>query len=178
MCKEIRMMIDSIAGCGTIFFFCLILIMIFLSIFSIFFVQGATNLLESEKEIDPEIVEELRKYFSSVAGGMLSLFQAVSGGDDWANFYGCIKELGTMYQVLFLSFISSYVIVLFNIITATFCEKAIHIAIPNLDESIAIRHEKEFEDAKELTRLMCRFVDDNGQKHLSNDQFDEFIKNP
>merc|ERR1719424_2249243 len=66
MFKEIRIMVDSLCGCFSIFIFCTIILSIFLSIFAIFFVQGATSFLESSTNVPPETVERLEANFGSV----------------------------------------------------------------------------------------------------------------
>jgi hypothetical protein len=181
MFKEIRIMVDSLCGCFSIFSFCTCLLSIFLCIFSIFFVQGATAYLETNEDTSEEFAEILREQFGSTSKGMLSLFKCATGGDDWAVFHDSIVELGAMYNILFVVFIGSYVLAFFNVITATFCEKAIALAAPTLQELITRRLEKEYADAKELVKLMTRLLendDTGGIRTLTAHQFEDFIRNP
>lgn len=175
MFKEIRIMVDSLCGCFSIFVFCTLILSIFLSIFAIFFVQGATSYIESEAA-SPAVADKLRDQFGSVAVGMLSLFKCASGGDDWTVFHDTVAELGPMYNLLFIIFIGSYVLAFFNVITATFCEKAISLAAPTRNELVHRRLEKEYADAKELTNLKARILPMT--KDLSREEFDMFIRHP
>merc|ERR1740130_421626 len=104
---------------------------------------------------------------------MLSLFKCASGGDDWTVFHDTVLELGPMYNLLFIIFIGSYVLAFFNVITATFCEKAISLAAPTRSELVHRRLEKEYADAKELTNLKARILPTT--KDLSRQEFDTFI---
>jgi len=190
-------MVDSLCGCFSIFIFCTIILSIFLSIFAIFFVQGATTYIENTEDADPDTVVNLTKHFGSVGMGMLSLFKAATGGDDWTVFYDTVTELGPMYSLLFIAFMASYLLAFFNVITAVFCEKAISLAQPTLNELIHRRREKEFNDARELVALLRRVMGDSGtegstsqgrksqrdgehntRKYITLKEFDTFIRSP
>merc|ERR1719424_910511 len=58
--KEIRIMVDALVGCLSIFLFCSSLMAIFLSIFAIFFVQGASEVLEHDPALDTGVEASLR----------------------------------------------------------------------------------------------------------------------
>jgi len=149
MFKEIRIMLDSLCGCFTLFCFIGMIMALFLSVFAIFFVQGATELIMRGDGITADQVSDLQMYFGSTSRGMLSLFKVTTGGDDWSLFHDSIKPLGWFYDLLFIVFVMSYFIAFLNVVTATFCEKAISLAAPTQNELIHRRLEKEFNDAKE-----------------------------
>jgi len=170
-------MVDSLVGCLGIFFFCVVIVGLFLCVFAIFFVQAATTFLESSGDISPEVVESINLHFGSVGDGMLTLFKAAS--NDWITYYDeVIEHLGTMYKVLYVAFITFYMVALFNVIVGTFCEKAISLASPTTHELIHRRYEKEFADAKELMGLLIRVLDDDGSRVITAHDFAEFIADP
>lgn len=43
-------------------------------------------------------------YFGSVGDSMLSLYQAVTGGNDWSTYYQALVEVGDFYPAVFLSY--------------------------------------------------------------------------
>jgi len=184
MFKEIRIMLDSLCGCFTLFLFCSMILALFLSVFSIFFVQGATEFLETGPafdqmtEVQLDHVALIDDYFGSVSRGMLSLFKVISGGDDWAVFHDVVKELGFFYDTLFIVFVMTYFIAFLNVVTATFCEKAISLATPTTSELIHNRMNKEFYDASELMKLLTRVLEDDGSHVINYDRFEELMSHP
>merc|ERR1719460_125376 len=93
MVKDVKVMVDALTGSFVIFVFGCMLLAMFLSVFSIFFVQGMTTFLEAEASIDPMIRASIIEDFGSVATSMRSLFMSVTGGDDWSRFYITIQTL-------------------------------------------------------------------------------------
>jgi hypothetical protein len=178
MFKEIRIMLDSLCGCFTLFCFCTLIMSLFLAVFAIFFVQGATELLESGEELDPDYVAGLQDMFGSVSSAMLSLFKVISGGDDWSMFHDAVRELGSFYDLLFIFFVLSYLMAFLNVVTATFCEKAISLAVPTTSELIHNRENKEYNDACELMGLLTKVLNDDGSHVISYDSFEIIMGHP
>jgi hypothetical protein len=117
LCKEIRIMVDALSGSFLIFVFCSIMLAMFYSIFAIFFVQGATAYLESTPEVDRKVLRNIKDDFGSVSATMLSLFMAISGGNDWSQYHETVTAVGTTYNFLFLFFIAFSSIAFLNVIT-------------------------------------------------------------
>jgi len=179
MVKEIRIMVDALSGCFTLFFFCVGMLAIFLSIFAIFFVQGVGEFLENHKEeISPAEVEKLLENFGSVSDAMLSLFMACTGGNDWVEFHSSIKLIGKAYDYLFLLFIVSTFMAFFNVVTSVFCEKAMSLATPTLDELCVKRRHDEYEAAENLVTFLKHGLKDDGSHMVNADSFEQFVTNP
>merc|ERR1719272_1955322 len=105
-----------LSGSFTFFVWCTMMLALFLSLFAIFFVQGAATLLEGGN-VDDEMRESIVAYFGTVGSGMLSLFMAATGGNDWVEFYDVLVACGTLYALLFQFFIAFSVIAFFNVIS-------------------------------------------------------------
>merc|ERR1712224_259154 len=60
----------------------------------------------------------LCKHFGSFQNAVLTLYMAVSGGDDWSNAYFGLESLGFMCQWLFVLFQAFTVLLVFNAVTA------------------------------------------------------------
>jgi len=177
MFKEIRIMVDSLVGCLSIFLFCSMILALFLCVFAIFFVQGVATYLETAGEVDEDLRTDIYTYFGSVGQGMLTLYMAAT--NDWITFYELvIQHLGLKYKALYVAFITFYMVALFNVITGTFCEKAISLASPTTHELIHRRFEKEVSDAKELMSLLSRVLDDDGSRAITADDFARLIADP
>merc|ERR1719265_2833058 len=107
---------------------------------------------------------------------MSSLFQAVTGGNDWEQFYAVIVEIGWVYAVLWMFFISFSLVAFFNVIGGVFCEKAMALAVPTMREQIQNRIEQDVRDATELSELLNKYVDHGNTFSLSHENFDPFLK--
>merc|ERR1719329_266947 len=81
MVKDVKVMVDALTGSFMIFAFGCTLLAMFLSVFSIFFVQGFVSLLEAEDYVmDSSTRQSIITDFGSVSGAMRSLFLSVTGG--------------------------------------------------------------------------------------------------
>jgi hypothetical protein len=178
LCKEIRIMVDALSGSFLIFVFCSIMLAMFYSIFAIFFVQGATAYLESTPEVDLKVLRNIKDDFGSVSATMLSLFMAISGGNDWSQYHETVTAVGTTYNFLFLFFIAFSSIAFLNVITGVFAEKALSLASPSSDELMVRRTEKERKDAQELVSLLQRVFGENGPADLGEESFECFLDHP
>lgn len=176
--KEIRIMVDALVGCLSIFLFCIGLLSIFLSVFAIFFVQGVSELLESGSNLDDDLVVDLQANWCSVSGAMLQLFMAITGGIDWSDAFNVVKEVGVMHACLFVFFVAFYYIAFFNVITSVFCEKAMSLATPTSSELIAKRIEKEHHDATELMSLLKRSLKQDSLHTINDEQIADFVNDP
>merc|ERR1719321_1522484 len=130
----------------------------FLSVFSIFFVQGFAMMLESKEQIAETLRERISADFGSVAVVMRSLFFSVTGGNDWSIYHTTIKELGPAYDYLYIFFIAFTLIAFFNVITGVFAEKAMTLALPSMEEMTSRRRSREVKDAEELVALLKRLL--------------------
>jgi len=73
----------------------------------------------------------LAMYFGSMGSSFLSLFQAISGGDDWRNFIDPLQGLGSTSMmlmgssiVMFAVYIAFATLVMLNLVTGVFVEGA------------------------------------------------------
>merc|ERR1719424_1744235 len=165
VCKEVKIMVDSLMGSFFIFMCCVVMLGLYLSIFGIFFVQGLTSKLEALPDygattdhIDPGLRSEIDKRFGSVTFSMICLFQALTGGQDWGQFYDTIETMGSIYTTLFLFFYLFAIMAFFNVVTGVFCEKAMSLAKPGAVELMVRRQYKEIRDASDLIVLMRKIL--------------------
>lgn len=171
-------MVDALVGCLSIFLFCSALMGIFLSIFAIFFVQGASEVLEYNAALDTGVEAGLRENWSSVSSAMFQLFMTITGGKEWNHLYEEVAHVGWAHACLFIFFVAFYYIAFFNVITSVFCEKAMALAIPTTSELIAKRIEKEHHDAAELLSLLSRTMSDDGSHTIDAQQVADFVNSP
>jgi len=136
-------------------------------------------MLEERKDLDETLRQVIEQDFGSVAGAMLSLLMAVTGGNDWGEFHPIIKELGPVYNFLYLFFILFSSIAFFNVVTSVFCEKAMHLARPTMDDIMAEMKSKEVQDASVLLSMLDSILqDDDDTRALDCNKFEEFLSHP
>merc|ERR1719161_2489308 len=131
-------------------------------------------LIRTEFDARDEAEEEVRDFlmtsFKDVPQGMLTLFQAMSGGFDWGELYDPLKEVGDWYRFLFLFFYFFTVLGILNIVTGLFCEGAAENA---RDE--AAKEQQRLDDERrrieEQIRTLFITVDVDKSGHVSRDEF-------
>merc|ERR1712100_271525 len=84
---------------------------------------------------------------------MLYVFQAVTGGEDWAVLYSDLEMGGVSLQCFLILYIVFFVIAVWNIVTSVFIEKAFTFAIPDIEALILQKDCMDVKDAEDLNRL-------------------------
>merc|ERR1719443_335117 len=101
----------------------LVMLSLIMYIFSLIFMQSASEYL-ARAETDPEKRRELIEYWGTVYASMDSLFQAISGGNDWSQFATPLRAVGEHYYLAFLFFILFLCFAVLNILTGVFIDGA------------------------------------------------------
>merc|ERR1719356_1754091 len=99
-------------------------------IFGLMIAEGAVMGFEDET-VSTEQWDRIRSHFGSVETSMLSLFMAVTGGDDWSQHFKTLKPLTWEIQSVYIFFILFTNVALMNVITGLFVDSAIKQAMPD-----------------------------------------------
>merc|ERR1712232_199243 len=127
--------------------------------FTLLFMQGMIGTISNHQGwFDTKKVDTLRAYFGSVQISMVSLYMAVTGGNDWTVYYDSLQLAGHVYGLLFIVYIFLSLIAIMNLLTGMFVEKAVRAAMPDREELILEQHKAIIEQAKEFRKL-CRALD-------------------
>lgn len=176
--KEIKLIVEALTGCFTLFFFSSILLGIFLSVVAIFLVQGMASYLETGPDIDADYLSLIHDRFGSITYAMLTLYKCLSGGFDWGPIYDMVNLSGTAYGNLFLLFINFSLLAFLNVVVGVFCEKAMNLAsVPTTEELLSQRGRQQEGDAVDLLALLHLFQAGNGPM-IRKRTFNEFIGHP
>lgn len=106
----------------------------FLVIFLILFIFGMTfttlvaSYLDGVDLRNPQSVEDAEvcgQMFGSLGDSMLSLWSAVSGGNDWMTYGEPLRKISTWAFSLFVFYISFSTVGLFNVVTGVFVDGAV-----------------------------------------------------
>jgi len=172
--RELSMMVESFTKCIVAMFWGLILLVFLLYIFALVFVQGVTDLLRDTTFAEAEM-EVILDQFGSVMDSMLSLYMAVTGGNDWAIYYDTVRMCGPFYDVLFLLYSFFFVFALFNIMTGVFVERALTAAIPDRDEMIWEEQKKLAKQVEEF-KALCMQLDTDGSGTITKSEFKKHMR--
>lgn len=172
--RELRLMVFSLTSSLRSFLWSVVLILIILLVFGVYFTDGAIAYCLRHNLMHADSTAELRKHFGSLPASTLSLFMAMSGGEDWATILSSLEPLSRQYTFLFLIFISFAILALLNVVTAVFINAALQRS--NNDRELAVQQELESKD--ELAAIIQQVfieLDVNHSGSLSIDEFEKHI---
>jgi hypothetical protein len=177
--NELRLMINCVLGSIVSLFWCIVMIYFVMFLFAVYFTQEVTRHMQDEGLADVEVSDfpEIQEFFDSVQTTTLTLFMAVTGGEDWRRIYEVLEPVGTVACLGFLSYIFIFLFSVLNVIMGIFVEKAVKLAQPDADHLLIQTRKRHAADAQELITLFSN-ADLDGSKTLSQDEFELFISQP
>ncbi|CAK9024780.1 unnamed protein product [Durusdinium trenchii] len=197
---ELRLMIDCVLGSFMQIFWCLVMIVFVLYVFSLLLVQGIADYMLTAENLTDKHRTELLDMFGSVgpvesAAAMRRLDDPLPIHDGWFGLADrataavcrvCVAEhLVTVWQHLlgrnpflasvFLVYISIFTISIWNIVTSTFVEKAMKLAKPDLDSMLLEQSLRDLQDSDELEKLFKPYASRNeaGEDEIALDDLQE-----
>jgi hypothetical protein len=175
-------MLDCVINSVFHLFWCVVLILLVLVIFSLLLVQGLTHEMATAYQEDAISFQNSKAaiagYFDSVPHAMLTLFQATTGGGDWGDFYNIVGDAGPFYEMVFLFYIAFFCIVAWNIVMSTFVEKAFKLAMPDFDEMMMESRRRDLRYSKELMAIISSCIDADQDGYISLEEFREHSNDP
>merc|ERR1712232_192950 len=129
---------------------------------------------DSEQQWHSSDAEGLREYFATLDSSILSLYMAISGGNDWGEFYSALILLPLHYRILWLLFITFAIFAVLNIVTGCFVESALQHG--QHDAEVIINEELEMKASyyKSLTNLF-EAIDENNTGIITIDEFEKIL---
>eukprot|EP00439_Symbiodinium_sp_Y106_P061797 s2444_g9.t1 len=172
VCKELAGLLENLRSSLMAMFWSLALLSFLLFLSALVFAQGVADGL-SDAVFPASDAKQLG--FGSVADTMVLLYMSVTGGTDWHLYYDLLKMLGSFYHWLYLGFIFFFTFALFNILTATFVEKAVDASRPDRQQQMVLERRKFAEQAAELRELFSKMDRDNNGR-ITKEEFDECLE--
>lgn len=176
--RELNMMMESFRACLAAMFWSLVLLIFMVFVSALLFAQGVADGIQSQPELGlSEQRDAVMAHFGSVLQTMLSLYMAVTGGNDWSLYYTMLEQMGSFYHILFIAYTFFSAFAIFNILTGIFVERAVAASMPDREQQILLERRKLLEQANELRDLFaCMDMDNSG--FISFDEFVNCMKNP
>merc|ERR1719203_1253001 len=125
--------------------------------------------------MNADSTQAMRKYFGHVSASTISLFMAMTGGEDWGNILASLEPLPMEYTLLFLVYITFTVLALLNLVTAVFINAAMQRS--QNDRELAVQ--QEMESKEELVAIIQQVfieLDTNQSGALSLAEFEKHIE--
>eukprot|EP00927_Polykrikos_kofoidii_P049185 TRINITY_DN43294_c0_g1_i1.p1 TRINITY_DN43294_c0_g1~~TRINITY_DN43294_c0_g1_i1.p1 ORF type:complete len:841 (+),score=116.82 TRINITY_DN43294_c0_g1_i1:103-2523(+) len=172
--SELRAIMSSIIGSFKSLVWVVVLLLLMIYIVAIYFTQSITDHMVEQSQAlddhwamsDEEIV--LRTYFGSLTRGILSLWQAMSGGLDWDTLASPLfDEISWMTGMAFCCFIAFALLALMNVVTGVFVQTALQSA----------RDEEDSFMTSQILNLF-KITDKERDTRITMDEIEESIEDP
>jgi len=177
--RSLRTMLFSIISSMAALFWAFVVLLLTMFMFSIIFSNGVASYFEQldvkadEKVSDASLVFEV---FGGVYETLVTLFSAVSGGNDWM-FYGHILRNGPgeIYFLTFVIYIFFCLIGLLNVVTGIFVDSAV--CTRTEDEVVESFTEEQTRLCGEMRRIF-KDADMDGNGCITYEEFCEHVEDP
>ena len=100
--RELATMLEIFRSSLVAMFWSLLLLLFLLFVWALLFAQGVADGLHA-LQAPEELRQRVAGTFGSVSQTMLTLYMAVTGGNDWNIYYKILNELGTFTPLLFVA---------------------------------------------------------------------------
>ncbi|CAK9095804.1 unnamed protein product [Durusdinium trenchii] len=154
-------------------FWAFVVVSLILCIYSIFLSTATVGYFETLpfNETSSQTAKEVQEYFGSIPATMLSLWAAISGGNDSNGFY----------FATFIVFTAFCTIGFFNVVTGIFVDSALASAnaFRSRDDVIADHEDQKSEEKKDRKELRAMLMGDAGDdKVLSEGELERHLNKP
>eukprot|EP00747_Dinoflagellata_sp_TGD_P034132 gnl/TRDRNA2_/TRDRNA2_137071_c0_seq2.p1 gnl/TRDRNA2_/TRDRNA2_137071_c0~~gnl/TRDRNA2_/TRDRNA2_137071_c0_seq2.p1 ORF type:complete len:850 (-),score=118.34 gnl/TRDRNA2_/TRDRNA2_137071_c0_seq2:124-2628(-) len=173
--RELRVMVYSLTSAVKSLAWSVVLLVLVLIVFGVFFTDGAIEYCRYNNAMEAEATSDLRKYFGTLSRATVSLYMAMTGGEDWAVLMELFEHLPGEYTIVFIAFISFANLALLNLITAVFVETAMQRS--QQDREVVVQQEMEHKG--EFIATMQQVFDEldtNNSGALSLEEFERHIE--
>lgn len=173
--RELRLMVFSLTGTLKSLMWAIVLMVIVLLVFGVFFTDGAITYLVEHPSLAASTTADLRAHFGSLSSAIVSLYMAMSGGEDWGGIWHVLEPLPHEYQGAFLAFITFAILALLNVVTAVFVEAAMQVS--QNDKELVVM--EEIASKGEFVSVMQQVfaeLDTNDSGALSLEEFEKHIE--
>jgi hypothetical protein len=140
--RELRLMMSLISKSFRSLFWAIIMLGLVLYLFSLAFLQGVTGYMSDKvklkQEIPPDIKVDIELYWDSMQDCMVTLLMSITRGIDYRKASKSLEEVGQVYHILFLFFISFATFSICNVLTGIFVQSSFESSAEDRD---AVAHE-------------------------------------
>jgi hypothetical protein len=144
--SELRAIVSSILGSMKSLLWTVVLLFLLVYIFAVFLTQQVLDHrvnLRKDAQVTNEFDKDLSYYFGSLGRSIFSLYQAITGGEDWDSMANPLMQRISVVLGLVLAFYTAFALLaLMNVVTGVFVEAALETAKKDRS-SYMLRHTRE-----------------------------------
>lgn len=148
-------------------------------LFSLMLQHGVIGLLQGSPvgAISEAHLSDLAANYGGLGITMLSLMMAITGGKDWASVLEPLRDVPSIYTMLFLWFIGFAILGVLNVITGIFVEVACQVTQRNKKEKVRAKV-MEQDRLKQDIQEIFHAADADASGTLSWEEFKQHLKHP
>lgn len=173
--KHLRCILLSIVGSMSTLTWSLVMVLVFVYVFSMFFVQRTSIFFVDGADVEDHA--RLRVHFGSVYASMETLFAVATGGMDWMEAYDSLRPIGWFTCTVFMFHIVFIQFSLVNIVTGMFVEQAMK-SMSGDNHQKALQHSMEERQLGNEFRLLCNGLARVHGDRISREEWEQFISKP
>lgn len=176
MIRSFRFLVCSIAGALQSLVWAMLLLMLLFYMFASLLTQAVTDYrVQKQDDAAAEMLHDAEYYWGSVRSSILTLFMSICGGVSWIEPMGPLLEVGAMWTVVFLAYISFAYFAVLNVVTGVFCEKAIKSANDDHYHMLQLMNERREEFEVRLQNVFKK-IDLDSSGHVTLEEFEQIMR--
>lgn len=171
--RSLRTMLFSMIGSLTCLLWAFVMIGLVMFVFSIIFGNAAASYFEAvnvdnEAEVEEALAVKMR--FGSLYESNVSLFSAITGGNDWMAYGEILRSLGSsdLYFMLFLFYIGFCLVGMLNVVTGIFVDSAV---CTRTEDEVVDSYREEVQKTADEVKLIFEEADVSGNGYLTLSAF-------
>merc|ERR1719240_1049125 len=174
--QNLNLMVFGIINCFVPIFWATVILIIVMYAFGVFFMSVSASFLEGsgEGDITDSFVGELDLKFGSMYKTMCMLFEAISGGNDWASLALELKEVSELAYICFALYIVFVTLGVLNIVTGFFVDGTLEASSEVKEELLKEAQERKNAIVDMIGELFHQMDDDHSGK-LSVEEFEAHL---
>jgi len=147
--RSLRLLVYSVLSTLRSLCWTMTLLVILLYMFGVVFTQATNEALINDDWED----RALRRYYGTVEDSVFTLFKSVTGGVDWEDVAKPLANLGPLWLVLFLIYLTFVLFAVLNVVTGVFCHMALESTQNDVDELTDTQRNYRKRQAQQLTSI-------------------------
>merc|ERR1719197_136468 len=174
--ESLNLMVFGIINCIAPLFWAILILILIMYAFGVFFMSGLTGVLQdmNKAEADLDQVDSLNVGFGSVYRTIASLFEAVTGGNDWAGIAETMRIVSEGLYCCFALYVVFVTLGVLNIVTGFFVDGTMQANVNAREEMLRQAQEKKNNMIQLVGELFMQLDTDQSGK-LSYEELDSHL---
>jgi len=173
--RELRLMLYSIMNSLKSLVWAFSLVCMLIYVLGVFLTQVVTDFVKDHPQLEGTTLTE---YYGNLPASLFSLYQAISGGNDWGELASpLIEEVHPAFSVFYAVYTAFWMLAMVNVITGVFVETALASASQDADVVIQEELDKRNSYLNDVKGLFMEADEDNSGL-MSWQQFHDLVGDP